>query len=67
MNPKINVLQALSLAGGTTPFAALDDIIIIRGTGASQRVFGFAYNRIIRGRNLEQNIELESGDVVVVP
>jgi polysaccharide export outer membrane protein len=67
MNPKINVLQALSLAGGTTPFAALDDIIIIRGTGASQRVFSFAYNRIIRGRNLEQNIELESGDVVVVP
>ena len=67
MNPKINVLQALSLAGGTTPFAALDDIIVIRGTGPDQRVFDFAYNRIIRGRNLQQNIELESGDVVVVP
>jgi polysaccharide export outer membrane protein len=67
MNPRINVLQALSLAGGTTPFAALDDIIVIRGTGSSQRVFDFAYNKIIRGRNLEQNIELESGDVVIVP
>jgi polysaccharide export outer membrane protein len=67
MNPKINVLQALSLAGGTTPFAALDDIIVIRGTGADRRVFDFAYSKIIRGRNMEQNIQLESGDVVVVP
>jgi polysaccharide export outer membrane protein len=67
MNPKISVLQALSLAGGTTPFAALDDIIVIRGTGADRRVFDFAYSKIIRGRNLEQNIQLESGDVVVVP
>ena len=67
MNPKINVLQALSLAGGTTPFAALDDIIVMRGNGPDQRVFDFDYNRVIRGRNLQQNIELESGDVVVVP
>ena len=67
MNPTINVLQALSLAGGTTPFAALNDIIIIRGSGANQRVFHFAYNDIAKGRKLEQNIQLESGDVVIVP
>lgn len=67
MNPRINVLQALSLAGGTTPFAALNNIIVIRGSGANQRVFHFAYNDITRGRNLDQNIQLESGDVVIVP
>lgn len=67
MNPQISVLQALSLAGGTTAFAALNDIIVIRGSGDSQRVFPFAYNDVSRGRNLEQNIQLESGDVVVVP
>lgn len=67
MNPTINVLQALSLAGGTTPFAALNDIIIIRGSGANQRVLRFAYNDIEKGRKLEQNIQLESGDVVIVP
>lgn len=67
MNPRISVLQALSLAGGTTPYAALNDIIIIRGSGANQRVFRFAYNDIAKGRNLEQNIQLESGDVVIVP
>ena len=67
MNPTINVLQALSLAGGTTPFAALNNIIVIRGSGANQRVFRFAYNDITRGRKLDQNIQLESGDVVIVP
>jgi polysaccharide export outer membrane protein len=67
MNPRINVLQALSLAGGTTAFAALNDIIIIRGNGRDQRVLRFAYDDIKRGRNLEQNIELDNGDVVLVP
>jgi polysaccharide export outer membrane protein len=67
LNQRLNVLQALSLAGGTTPFAALNDIIIIRGSGREQRVFRFGYDEIKRGRNLEQNIELENGDVVIVP
>jgi polysaccharide export outer membrane protein len=67
LNPRINVLQALSVAGGTTAFAALNDIIILRGTGREQRVLRFAYDDIKRGRNLEQNIQLENGDVVLVP
>src|SRR5262245_40804853 len=67
LNPRINVLQALSLAGRGTPFAALNDIIILRGTGREQRVLRFAYDDIKRGRNLEQNIQLENGDVVLVP
>jgi polysaccharide export outer membrane protein len=67
MNPQISVLQALSLAGGTTAFAALNDIIVIRGSGQGQRVHRFAYDDIKRGRNLDQNIQLETGDVVVVP
>lgn len=67
MNPRISVLQALSLAGGTTPFAAEDDIIVIRGRGSEQSVIEFPYGDIKRGRNLSQNIELESGDVVLVP
>jgi polysaccharide biosynthesis/export protein len=67
MNPRLSVLQALALAGGTTAFAALNDIIVIRGRGANQRVFQFGYDDIKRGRNLEQNMDLESGDVVIVP
>jgi len=67
MNPELTVLQALSLAGGHTPFAKLDDISIIRGRGASQKSLPFRYNQVVEGKALQQNIALESGDVVVVP
>jgi polysaccharide export outer membrane protein len=67
MNPQINVLQALSLAGGTTAFASLNDIIVLRRSGGSQRILNFRYNDISRGRDLDQNILLEAGDVLIVP
>ena len=67
LNPQVNVLQALSLAGGTTPFAKLDNIIIIRGTGAAQTSLPFRYNQVTDGKSLAQNVVLEAGDVVVVP
>lgn len=67
MNPQLNVVQALSLAEGTTPFARLDDIIVIRSAGGAQRALPFRYSQIAGGKDLEQNILLESGDVVLVP
>ncbi len=67
MNPQLTVLQALSLAGGNTPFAKLDSISILRGSGASQKSLPFRYNQVVDGKSLQQNITLESGDVVVVP
>jgi len=67
MNPRVNVLQALSLAGGMTPFAALNDVIVLRGSGESQRALPFHYGEVVKGRNLSQNVLLEAGDVVVVP
>jgi polysaccharide biosynthesis/export protein len=67
MNPTINVLQALSIAGGGNPYAKLDGIIIIRSSGGTQRVLPFRYGQVASGKDLHQNIELESGDVVVVP
>jgi len=68
MNPRIDVMQALSLAGGTTAFAELNDIKILRRRpNGAQSVLTFRYNDVARGRNLEQNTLLQSGDVVVVP
>jgi len=67
MNPQVNVLQALSLAGGMTPFASLNNISIIRSSGTKQSVLPFRYEDVSRGRSLDQNVLLESGDVVVVP
>ena len=67
MNPSVNVLQALSTAGGGNPYAKMDSIIIIRNSPGGQRVLNFRYGQVSGGHNLEQNVELESGDVVVVP
>ena len=67
VNPQVDVLQALSMAGGTTPFANLNDIKILRRNGSAQEVLEFRYNDVINGRRLEQNIILQSGDSVIVP
>ena len=67
MNPRIDVMQALSIAGGATAFASLNDIKILRRTETGQIVLPFRYSDIERGRNLNQNVLLTSGDVVVVP
>jgi len=67
MNPTINVLQALSIAGGGNPYAKMDSIIVIRSTATGQRVIPFRYGQVSAGKDLEQNVQLESGDVVVVP
>lgn len=67
VNPRVDVLQALSIAGGMTPFAALNDIKILRRRDGVQTMLRFRYNDIVKGQNLEQNVLLEVGDVVLVP
>jgi polysaccharide biosynthesis/export protein len=63
----LDVMQAISLAGGTTPYAAVNDIVILRRQNGAQQAFRFHYSDVARGRDLSQNILLHSGDVVVVP
>jgi polysaccharide export outer membrane protein len=63
----VDVIQALTLAGGVTTFADENDIKVIRRVNGKPVVFPFDYSAIKRGHNLEQNITLQSGDVVVVP
>lgn len=63
----VDVMQALSMAGGTTPFAALNDILILRRNESGQEALRFRYSDVSKGRNLSQNIRLISGDVLVVP
>jgi polysaccharide export outer membrane protein len=67
MNPRLDVTQALSIAGGTTAFASLGNIRILRRAGGRQEVLGFDFSQVARGQRLEQNVMLESGDVVLVP
>jgi len=67
VNPSVNIMQALSMAGGMTPFAATNDIIVLRGQGDKQTAMAFRYPEVVRGKRLETNIELIAGDIVVVP
>jgi polysaccharide export outer membrane protein len=64
---KVDVLQALSMAGGLTPYAASRDIKVLRRVDEQQHVFDFNYRDMEHGENLSQNIALRSGDVVIVP
>ncbi|MFO1400737.1 MAG: polysaccharide biosynthesis/export family protein [Steroidobacteraceae bacterium] len=63
----VDVMQALALAGGATPYASVNDIRILRRDAAGLRSMAFHYNDVEKGRELEQNILLGSGDTVVVP
>jgi polysaccharide export outer membrane protein len=67
VNPQVDVLQALSMAGGTTAFADLNNIRILRRKNSQQSALSFNYKEVVGGRKLEQNVMLNSGDVVVVP
>lgn len=63
----VDVLQALSMAGGLTPFAAENGIKVMRKEGGKDIVFPFRYSDVKNGEDLAQNIQLKGGDVVVVP
>ena len=63
----VDVVQALSLAGGTSTYAALNDIKILRRENGKLRALSFKYAEVEKGKRLEQNIVLHPGDVVVVP
>jgi polysaccharide export outer membrane protein len=63
---KTDLLQVISLAGGFTPFAKRKEIIIIRNNGKSGARITVNYEKILNGKNPEQNLVLEPGDTVIV-
>lgn len=67
LNRPIDVMQAISLAGGVTPFASADRISVLHRDGLRQTSVRFRYSQVAKGRNLRQNILLQSGDTVIVP
>lgn len=64
---EVDVMQALAMAGGLTPFADRKDIKVLRSQDGEQVPIPFNYKEVERGENLEQNIPLQAGDVIVVP
>ena len=61
------VMQILSMAGGLNPYASEDKIHILRQVKSGTVKIPFSYGDVLKGRNLDQNVVLQRGDVVVVP
>jgi polysaccharide export outer membrane protein len=67
MQGRLSVMQALSQSGGLTPYAQEEDIIVLRRTQTGKKSIPFPYEDIADGKNLDQDFDLEPGDVIVVP
>ena len=62
------LMQAIALSGGIGPFAAKNRIQVRRrGPGGDETIFMFNYKAYEAGADLEGNIRLRAGDVILVP
>jgi polysaccharide export outer membrane protein len=65
--PGMTVLEAISSAGGLTPFAKQSKVSILRMENGKQVRLPVNYKEVLNGRRPEQNISLKPGDTIVVP
>lgn len=69
----VNVLEALSHAGGPDEFANLDSITVIRGNGANAQSYRVRVGNLFRSGVTTQDvqaanlIQIAPGDVIIVP
>jgi polysaccharide export outer membrane protein len=61
--PQMNVLQALSGAGGFPQYANPKKTYVLRGT----EKLPFNYKEALKGQHLDREIILQAGDTIVVP
>lgn len=62
------LMQAIALAGGIGPYAAKSRIQVRRrADGGNETIFVFNYRAYEAGADLEGNIKLRAGDVIMVP
>jgi len=61
------VMQAIALSGGLGRFAAKSRIQVHRKIAGKDQVYLFDYDDFESGKNLEGDIPLQPGDVIVVP
>ncbi len=68
INQPTDVMQALAMAGGLNTFAAENSVNVLRrDKDGAQKAIPFRYSDVKAGEQLQTNIVLQSGDIVVVP
>jgi polysaccharide export outer membrane protein len=65
--PDMTAVQALSIAGGLTPFAKRKKIYVMRIENGENKMYLINYKEVVTGRMPQQNIQLKPGDTIVVP
>ena len=65
--PNMTALQALTSSGGFTQFAKTKNIYVLRTEDGKQVKHPFNYKAVLDGKHPEDNIQLQPGDVIVVP
>ena len=64
----MRALEAISIAGGFSPYADKSDIRILRANPDGSVVeYRFNYNAFLKGKSPESNLRLQPGDTIVVP
>jgi polysaccharide biosynthesis/export protein len=69
LKSKTTLLQGITIAGGFTPVAARNKLVVFRfgENGSGEEKFKASYDDIVLRDGSKQNIELKPGDTVVVP
>ncbi|MFV1950514.1 MAG: polysaccharide biosynthesis/export family protein [Nitrospinota bacterium] len=67
LQSKTTILEAISLAGGFTPWASPNRITVVRKGKDGEKRIRVKYNKIIKGKDPEGNILLKPGDTIIVP
>jgi len=65
--PGMTILQAISSAGGLTPFANSKKIFLMRDENHIQTKYPFSYKEVLDGRKADENLPVKAGDTIVVP
>ena len=63
----LTVLQAFAIAGGFTEWAAKDEIILMRREDGQEKIYRVNYKKIVKGKDVDQNILIQPNDTIIVP
>jgi protein involved in polysaccharide export with SLBB domain len=67
LKPGSNVVEAISLAGGFTPDAKRESVLVVRGGLGDPKLIKVDVDAVTKRGDLAENLALEPGDIVYAP
>ena len=63
----MTLLDVMIAVGGLTKYAAGNDSVIIRTAQGEQNTYSVHLNSLIRDGEIENNVALRPGDILIIP